>query len=653
MKYFPDNNPYPVLKISEDHTLLYANDAAINMLSNDVRLKLQIGKKIPRFFHSYIDEAVNSGIHRNYEIKIGEDFFSFFLVPVPENECINLYGKNITREKNSELKLKLLAEIFKTGTEAIFITNPKGEISDVNKAFESTTGYTKEEVLGKNPRILKSGKHDALFYQNMWNSLKTKGYWKGEVWDRRKNGEIFPKWSSISAVKDDEGKITHYIAMFSDISLIKKSEESIQRLSYEDPLTGLPNRSLFFDRLRQAIAEADNSNTGLALIFTDIDRFKIINDSLGHRLGDDLIAKVSLRLTSNIKKSDTVARIGGDEFAIILRGIRDNQHPAIVAERVIDAFKKPFLLAGQEIFLSASMGITLYPHDSRLFEEIITYADLAMYTAKDKGGNNYQFYSTEMNAKANEIFDLETKLRKAIEEERFVMYYQPQVDTFTNKITGVEALIRWFHNGQFISPGKFIPLAEETGLIIPLGEWVIRTVIMQIKLWLRADLTPPRVSINISGRQFYQQDLLENITEIILETGIEPNYLEFEITESTVMNDILSNIHTMEKLKELGIHISLDDFGTGYSSLNYLKQFPIDILKIDKSFIDNIPSDEGDKAIAKSIINLAHSLNFKVIAEGVENEDQLAFLAENDCDFIQGYYFFKPMNADDLYKHLA
>jgi diguanylate cyclase (GGDEF)-like protein/PAS domain S-box-containing protein len=557
--------------------------------------------------------------------------------------------KSVTEVKESQEQLKLSAQVFVNSMEAIVITDIENNIIQVNKAFTDITGYSREEAIGNNPRILKSGEHDQEFYRAMWETLLTTGSWQGELMDRRKNGEIYPKWLSITVVRDEKGDISNYIALFSDITERKASYERIQYLAHFDALTSLPNRSLLNDHLDMAIAVAKRSQTQLAIAFLDLDRFKVVNDSLGHHAGDLLLKIVSERLKSCIRESDIVSRLGGDEFVILLNGIQEPNEAALVAQKVVEAIAIPFMLDGNEVNIGTSIGIAIYPDNGLDHPTLIKNADAAMYHAKENGRNNFQFFSSAMNDKAFERLTLENDLRRAIKNEEFFLHYQPQIDVLTGKVVGAEALVRWQHPEKgLVPPNDFISLAEKCGLIVPIGEWVLKTACAQNITWQKEGLDPVLIAVNISAQQFHQKNFKESIMQILGDTGLDPHLLELEITESAVMKNAESMLETLRSLKEIGLHLSIDDFGTGYSSLSYLKHFPINKLKIDRSFVKDITDDSNNNAIIETIINMGHNLKLKVIAEGVETAEQLAILKELMCDEIQGYYFSRPISPQDF-----
>lgn len=566
---------------------------------------------------------------------------------------IGVFSDITTRKKDAE-NLRLFARVFDSSSEGIMITDTGGNIVSVNPSFTRTTGYTKEEVLGKKPNILQSGRQSAEFYIDMWTSIHATGAWEGEIWNRRKNGEVYPEWLSIYAVKNEHGQITNYVGVFTDITERKQTEEHLKYLALYDTLTGLPNRLHFNEKLSEAIKAAEQSDRFfiVAVIFLDLDRFKLINDTLGHTVGDRVLKQVAQRLQGCVDENDLVARLAGDEFTIMLTDIRHRFEVIEVLEKITRKISEPFILQGQEYFISLSMGISLYPDHGISPEELIKNADSAMYLAKESG-NGYQFYSEEMELANERMITLKNGLHRAIEQEQLRIYYQPQVDIKSNRIVGLEALIRWDHPELgMISPAEFIPIAEESGLIIPIGEWMLKEVCRQYGKWKGHGIAPPTVSINLSVRQFRDPDLVQTIKNTLRQTKMDPSCLELEITESISMHNVEEIIQLLHAIRELKIKVSVDDFGTGHSSLSYLMQLPVDTLKIDKSFIKNLPSSDN-VSIVKAIIDMAHALDLTVTAEGVENEEELQFLKEHGCDKVQGYFFSRPVEADEIERMLT
>lgn len=542
----------------------------------------------------------------------------------------------------------LFGSIFESNTMAIMITDRDTRIIAVNRTFVRLTGYSEEEAVGRTPQFLKSGRHDATFYQAMWSDLREQGEWTGEVWDKRKNGSFYPNWMHIKAVhglgRDEGGEPVYYVASFMDISLHKEAEERIRELAYHDVLTGLPNRLLLQDRLNHALASAQRRRHHLAVLFIDLDSFKNVNDSLGHVVGDQLLTEVASRLLGSVRDVDTVARLGGDEFVVVLENLNEKSDAVSVAAKIHTAFDRPITVGALTLHSTASIGIAIYPEDGDSVENLIQNADTAMYQAKALGRGNYQFFATFMNERAREKLALENTLKDALGRDEFQLYYQPIIDIETGTMTCAEALIRWDAPGQgLIPPDKFIPIAEETGAIVAIGDWVIRKVCRDLATWRGQGFTPPRVSLNISPRQFRQPDLAAHILAILQEAQVSAGQLELEVTESALMEhpDMAASI--LYELKGVGLGIVIDDFGTGYSSLAYLKKFPIDKLKIDRSFVRDLLSDNSDREITLAVIALSHNLGLQVTAEGVEEQAQLDFLRRHGCDFVQGYLFSRPL----------
>ena len=561
--------------------------------------------------------------------------------------------QDITDQKLAEVRLHQAAKVFENTSEGVMITGADQRIVAVNQAFTRITGYGEDEVRGCEPKMLRSGRHHDDYYRQMWDAIKTTGRWQGEIWNRRKDGVEYPEWLNISVVRDDAGTIINYIGVFSDITSIKEAQDKLEYTAHHDALTGLPNRLLFRDRMEQALAMARRTGGGVALLFVDLDRFKVINDTLGHEAGDLLLQEVAKRLVSCMREEDTVARMGGDEFVVIQRGIDQPDDAALLATRILAEVNRPLSVAGHEIVAGLSIGISLYPQDGEDVSALLKNADAAMYRAKDKGRNGYQYYSNEMNAAGLERLELESDLRQALQRGELRVHYQPQADLASGRIVGAEALVRWQHASRgVISPSVFIPLAEDNGMIGEIGEWVLDTACADAKAWQLAGLPPLRVAVNVSGRQIGNDHVAEKIAAALKDTGLDPQFLEIEVTESVVMQDAARAISTLNTLQEMGVTLAIDDFGTGYSSLSYLKRFPINKLKIDKSFIDGVLDDPDDAAIALAIIAMAHSLRHTVIAEGVETEAQADFLRAHGCDEIQGYLFSRPLPADQFAEFL-
>jgi diguanylate cyclase (GGDEF)-like protein/PAS domain S-box-containing protein len=551
----------------------------------------------------------------------------------------------VNRRSQDQARLRLAATVFESAADAILVTDGRNRILDVNPAFEQITGYSKAEVLGRNPRVLKSGKHDAPFYQAMWNKLLESGHWEGEIWDRRKDGSLYPKWMSLVAVQHDD-RVSRFVAIFRDISSFKKTEQQLQRLAHYDSLTGLANRTLLNAHLEQAIHLAQRNAWQLAVVFLDLDHFKEINDSLGHSAGDRLLSAVAARLREQIRESDLIARLGGDEFVIILPKISDTASVAGVLEKIRLVLAQPFVLQGYELSVTASMGVSVYPADGGDQEFLLRNADAAMYHAKNNGRAAWSFYSTDMNRQTRRRLQLSAGLRQAVDQQQFMLLYQPQVDVKTGRISGIEALIRWLHPELgVVSPVEFIPLAEDTGLIEEVGEWVLAEACRQYRAWHQQCLNPARISVNVSARQFKSGRFVNTVERVLGHTGMDPRCLELEITETLLVRGDARLLQDMHELRALGIRFSIDDFGTGYSSLSYLKRLPVSSLKADRSFVRDVCDDSDDKAILAAMISMAHNLNLRVVAEGVETEEQLEFLRTQNCDELQGFLISRPVDA--------
>jgi diguanylate cyclase (GGDEF)-like protein/PAS domain S-box-containing protein len=552
---------------------------------------------------------------------------------------------DITDDKIAEERLRVNAQVFEFSREGIITTDADNKILTVNKAFTDITGYSAEEVIGKNPRILASGTGNKAFYKSMWQHILAKGYWQGEVLNRRKDGEFFSERLSISTVRDQDGKITQHIGIISDLSEHKLAEQRIEFLSNFDPLTQLPNRNLLSDRAKLALSAAERGKTSVALMYLDLDRFKIVNESLGLSVGDALLKELAKRLLNELRPEDTVCRQGGDEFIMLLPDT-DAEGAAHVAKKLLDIVAKPFTFAEQRITLTSSIGIAEFPQDGDNFEQLTQSADAALYRAKQSGRNNFQFFTQQMHVQAYKVLQIENELRQALEQNEFELYYQPQIDTVTKEIIGAEALIRWQHPIKgLVMPSSFIPVAEESSLINEIGNWVLVSALKQLAKWQAKGIAIVPVAVNLSIVQFRQDSLYESICNALQETKLDPAMLELEMTESIAMEDSERTIRVLNQLSALGVNLSIDDFGTGYSSLSYLKRFKIDKLKIDQSFIREMENHPEDAAIIVAIIGMAKALKFKTIAEGVETEQQLAFLLQNHCDEIQGYLFSKPVPA--------
>lgn len=553
----------------------------------------------------------------------------------------------------AEEQLSITRKVFENAIEGVVISDQKGVILSVNPAFTTITGFLAEEAIGKTPRILRSNRQPAEFYTAMWKAITEKGQWKGEIWNRRKNGEAYPQFQTITAIHNQEGFVIRYIGVFHDLTPIKAMDQAMKRAGQHDALTGLPNRELYIDRLVQAMGHASRKDCKLLLLLFDIDRFQDINNRLGFTCGDRLLQEVAERAKEFIREGDTLARLGGDAFAFILREIRQPEDGMVVIQKLTKSLARPFVIEEHELFVSVSIGITLYPDDGHQASTLIKNADIALTRAKSAGRNNSQFYKPTMGDQVDRRLLLEKNLRQALDKQEFILHYQPKISVREHKIVGMEALVRWNHpESGMVSPGEFIPVAEECGLIIPMGAWILSMACRQTQAWLEAGFGPLKVAVNLSPRQFRQHGLHEMIQKTLQETGIPPESLELEVTESMMVESVEDAIHLLNKLRSLGLSIAMDDFGTGYSSLRYLKQFPIQTLKIDQSFVRDLNHDINDTAIIHAIIAMSKSLKLRVVAEGVETQEQLDFLRENGCDEIQGYFYSRPLTADAFVRFL-
>jgi diguanylate cyclase (GGDEF)-like protein/PAS domain S-box-containing protein len=563
--------------------------------------------------------------------------------------------RDITARKSGEDHLRQAAVVFESTGEGVMVTDADKRILTVNRAFANITSYSEEDAVGNLPSMLSSGRHDAAFYAAMWNSIAQTGHWQGEVWNRRKGGEVYPEWLSISAVKDESSAVVNYVGVFSDISKLKASESELLFLAHHDPLTRLPNRLLLLSRLEHGIESAQRAQTLLALLMLDLDRFKDVNDSFGHVAGDELLQQVAERLTLRLRGIDTVCRLGGDEFSVLLENIAQPEDAARVANLIIGALSEPWRLSnGAEVRIGASVGISLFPQHGATPEDLLRQADTALYKAKTEGRGCFRYFSEDLTRAARERIHLEVRLRRAIEQGELRVHYQPQVEIASGRIIGAEALVRWQDPVEgLIPPLRFIPVAEETGLITAVGTWVLNETCRQGKAWIDAGLPPLTLAVNLSPHQFLHNDIDLIVGSVLAQTGFPASRLELELTESALMKREVEAIQILSRLRARGLRLALDDFGTGYSSLAYLKLFPLNVLKIDKSFIDDIPAHRDDMEITATIIAMAHTLRLQVLAEGVETRAQLEFLRSQGCDAYQGYFFSAALPAADFERLLT
>ncbi|MGB0682294.1 MAG: EAL domain-containing protein [Magnetovibrionaceae bacterium] len=561
--------------------------------------------------------------------------------------------QEVTDRRRAEEELRLAGLVIDNLTEGVAITDPDFIVRSVNAAYSRITGYEADDVIGRKPPSDDILKGQPDLFDRMWADIHRTGRWEGEFWNARRNGDRYAERLSVSAITDECGEVTQYALVSGDITKRKEDEERIRYQANYDSLTGLPNRALFHDRLNQDLAHMARSKRNLALMFIDLDGFKLVNDTLGHDVGDDLLKEASRRLSDCVRNGDTVARLGGDEFTVIMPNLEDPRNAPIVAQRALDSLAKAFTLKGHEVFVSGSIGITIFPDDAETSSELIKNADAAMYRAKEQGKANYQFFTADMNAEVKERLVLKNNLNKALERDEFELYYQPKLNLETGRIQSAEALMRWQNDELgLVSPARFIPILEETGMVVEVGAWAIVTACQQHQAWRDLGLPPVRIAVNLSARQLREAGFVDRVKSILAETKTDPSGLEIEITESMLMSDAEKAVKTLGQLSDMGLKIAMDDFGTGYSSLSYLKKFPIDTIKIDRSFVSDIATNPDDAEIIRTIITMGRTLNRGIVAEGVETEDQLDILREYDCDEIQGYFFSPPLPSPKATRFL-
>lgn len=663
LKALVESAPLSILSLTTEGLVTIWNPAAEKMLGWTQEEVL--GKFIPTVSEDKREEACGlmqrvvqgesfTDVHVSRRKKDGTSIdLSLSVAPLYDSQGkvngIMSVMSDITDRKKTEEALKLQTSALNAVSDQIIITDLNGKVEFVNPAFEKDTGFSLEEVVGKDSRLIRSGCFDERIYNAIVDTVKSGRTWHGETTNKRKDGSSSIDDLTITPVINDDGVIEHLVTVKRNITEKKVYQEKLDHLAHHDPLTGLPNRLLFGDRLIHQLAESKRNEEMLAVMFLDLDRFKLINDTLGHNIGDELLKEVSKRLTASLREVDTIARMGGDEFTIILSHIMAEHDAQLVADKIHGTLSRPFMLGGRELFVTASIGISIYPNHGTNAETLVRNADTAMYKAKELGRNTYQLYTDSLNAAALEKMNMEHYLRKAIEREEFILHYQPRVNIKTGQVLGAEALIRWQHPELgLVSPLDFIPLAEETGLIVPISEWVMRTACIQNKTWQDSGLKPISIAINVSPREFQSDVLTGMVDRVLKESGMNPAYLDLELTESTLMQNPDCAEETLSAIKSMGARISVDDFGTGYSSLSYLKRFPIDMVKIDQSFVKDITTNPDDAAIAGAVVAMAHSLKLSVIAEGVETLEQLQFLRSINCDEMQGYFISRPVPAEEL-----
>jgi diguanylate cyclase (GGDEF)-like protein/PAS domain S-box-containing protein len=603
-------------------------------------------------------EVSRTGVAREYPIVSYQNnhissWREHYVYKLPNEDIVVIY-KDITKKKQSEEALELASLVYQNSSEAMMVSDSENKIIAINPAFTEMTGYKEQDVIGHNPNILSSRRQNKHFYEQMWSDINVSGEWQGEIWNKHKSGNEFLEWLTINTIKRDDGNVYRYVALFADITEKKKTEELIWKQANFDGLTNLPNRRMFQDRLEMELKKCLRTKLPLALLFLDLDHFKEINDTLGHDSGDQLLEEAGRRITHSVRESDTVARLGGDEFTIILSELEELHIIESIADKIIHALNQPFVLSNRQVYVSASVGITLYPNDADNVSDLLKNADQAMYLAKELGRNRFCYFTPLMQEKAQSRLNLLDDLHKAVAQEQFVVHFQPIIDLKTKTIQKAEALIRWPHPDKgLISPTEFIPLAEESGLIIEIGDWVFKQVVQQVKQLKTKFDKDIQISVNKSPVQFKAVEDHREWIKYLEQSDVNSKNIVIEITESLLMDDQRDILEQLQEFRESGIEVSMDDFGTGYSSLSYLKKFDIDYLKIDQAFTKNLTADSDDMALSKAIIIMAHSLGLKVIAEGIETVEQMALLTDAGCDYGQGYFISRPVPADDFTKLLS
>lgn len=658
-----EQSPVSVVITNLDGAIEYVNPqfeqstgySEAEVLGNNPRI-LQSGDKTSedyaQMWQTLLDGDVWRGEFHNRR-KDGSTYWEFASISPVRDESGRLthfigVKEDITAKKLIEDQLRMNATVLQTVSEAVMVTDENNRITFVNPAFIRITGYAADEVMGEDPAMLSSGRHDTEFYRDMWHTLNEKGHWSGEVWNRRKDGRVYPEWLSLAINRDAEGRIREHVAVFSDITQRKRDEEHIVRQANYDALTQLPNRTLLSDRIDRAIRNADREGYRVALLFIDLDQFKAVNDSLGHVVGDDLLRQFSGRLSGCVRSSDTVARFGGDEFVVLTQHMGGADGAAMLAEKVLEAVKHPFNLSGKSIVVGASIGVSIYPEDCKDEDTMLRNADIAMYQAKESGRNRYRFFTEAMNTSVRQRSEMEQELRVAIGAGQLELHYQPLISALNQKMVGVEALVRWRHPERgLIPPNLFIPLAETTGLIAPLGSWVLNTACEQAARWQREQMNI-KVNVNLSTRQLVLGMTVEEVRNVLLNTGLDAGLLHLEITESMMLENSQDTLRWLRDVRELGVRLAVDDFGTGFASLSYLRRFPVDALKLDREFIEELPDNRKDASMVEGVIAMAQSLGLETVAEGIENERQAEFIRQAGGTLLQGYHFSKPLPADEI-----
>ncbi|SHG29771.1 sensor domain-containing protein [Ornithinibacillus halophilus] len=637
------------VKCNSTYSFVFANDSFLkytgkeNTSITNMELHKVLNHSDANRFISLCQQAFDSNCIQKENFSIENCKAEMILIPFSDDNIKYILGIVLcSTNDDSQTRNHILAKAYENMPQAMCVTNEKNKIIYINPSYTKLTGYLPEEVIGKNPNILSSGIQDRDFYQSMWRTLRQEGKWTGEMWNRKKNGELFLEEITIQIFTDEKGHIENHVAMFRDITEKKQLENKLHYQAHHDELTELPNRNYLYEYICTCLK--DKSITSWAVMFLDLDRFKEINDTLGHSAGDALLKHVAIRLSNAVSDEVFISRYGGDEFVIIDSTVSNQLECKLSVYRILKAFEQPFEIEGYNLYITPSIGISMYPDHGDDADTLLKHADAAMYKAKHTKNEAFHFYRPVDSKESFEKLMLANDLRQAIKNNEFTLYYQPQSSLKTNKITGVEALIRWNHPQKgMISPGVFIPIAEETGLIQEIDQWVLYQACLQHKHWLDKGFPPIKIAVNLSMTQFQKKNLFEIVSKTLSKTGVSPKYIELELTESVIMENPELTLSNIKKLNSIGIQLSLDDFGTHYSSLLYLKKLPLNRLKIDKSFVLDLLNDSDDRVIIQAMINLAHNLNMTVIAEGVENQQQLSFLQKNHCDEIQGFYLSKPI----------
>jgi len=663
LKTVVDLSPDGFWIVSNQGKLLQVNDKYLKMsgYTREEMLSFEIKNLDAEMSHTDLQkkiEEVKSGDDNPFKTSHKRKDGSIYQVEIhakfnPQADVFIVFIRNIEHRKFYKAKSNIADEIFNSSVEGILVTDANNKIVIVNDSFCQITGYTKEEVIGKTPDILKSNRHSKHFYLRFWQTLTEEGKWAGEIWNKRKNGEVYPEWLTISSIRQNN-QVVNYVAQFSDITEKKNSEEEKFFLAHHDHLTLLPNRSLLQDRLEMLIDLHHKTPISFALFFIDLDRFKIINDSLGHHIGDEILKVIAQRIKSELRAHDTIARVGGDEFVIIVEDCKDSKSVERIAKKILRLIEKPIEVHHGDFYLSGSVGVSLFPHHTDKLRELLSYADIAMYKAKGKGGNLFEVFDKDLEDKAHQRLEIESGIHKALDNNEFEIWYQPQVNVTNSKVYAAECLIRWRNPTLgVINPDLFIPIAEESGMIYKIGKFVLIEAINQIKEWSHKGVFSGTIAINISGKQLENDNFITDMENIINISKVSPSKIELEVTESAFDDSKTGNLEKLIKLREMGFTIAIDDFGTGYSSLKRIKTLPVDNLKIDKCFVDNITTSKEDEALVNTILNIANSFNMSLIAEGIETKEQCQKLLQMGVYNNQGYLHSKPLPAEEFEKFIS